>query len=319
MTEEKINSFAHTPVLLEEVMSFLRPAHDRAECLLVDGTVGEGGHSEEFLKRFSKMKIICVDADKHQITTAAERLKKYLPRVRFVKSRFSDFFNNYDVKGNPRPDRILLDLGISMFHFKESGRGFSFQKDEKLDMRLSNETKKTAASIINNESEQEIARILFEYGEERASRRIARAIVEARKQSPIKTTTQLAGIVKKAVGQAGKSKINPATKTFQALRIAVNHELEELKAGLEKGFSILSDHGRMGVISFHSLEDRIVKWFFKDKARECICPSNVPICQCRGKKELVELTKKPIVPGSAEMKSNPASRSAKLRVVEKCL
>ncbi|RPJ05771.1 MAG: 16S rRNA (cytosine(1402)-N(4))-methyltransferase RsmH [Spirochaetaceae bacterium] len=328
--EETRNDIYHTPVLLEEVLTWLAPdavpdntAGAGVPCVVVDATAGEGGHSEAFLSRFPQTKLYCVDADSRQIREAEKRLSGFGNRARFFNCLFSGFFENYDSQGLSNPDRILMDLGISMYHFKGSERGFSFAADEPLDMRISDTLTKTAADIVNREREEEIARILFEYGEERASRKIARAIVLARKQAPLKTTKELAGLVARVLGKgqghAPRSRIHPATKTFQALRIAVNRELEELEQGLAAGFSVLKPSGKIGVITFHSLEDRIVKRFFQAKQRGCTCDPETPMCQCGGKKECTILTKKPVTASDEEIRKNPASRSAKLRVAEKCL
>lgn len=328
--EETRKDIYHTPVLLEEVLTWLAPdaaAGADAPCVVVDATAGEGGHSEAFLSRFPRTKLYCVDADSRQIREAEKRLSGFGNRARFFNRLFSSFFNNYDSLELSSPDRILMDLGISMYHFKGSERGFSFAADEPLDMRISDALTRTAADIVNREREEEIARILFEYGEERASRKIARAIVLARKQTPINTTRELAALVTRVLGRAqgsgrgsgSRPKIHPATRTFQALRIAVNSELEELEQGLAAGFSVLKPSGRMGVITFHSLEDRIVKRFFQAKQRGCTCDPETPMCQCGGKKECTILTKKPVPASEGEIRRNPASRSAKLRVAEKCL
>ena len=317
------STFAHTPVLLGEVLDFLKPettcSDPDARCIMVDGTCGEGGHAEAFLSRYNNICLLCVDADKEQITSARERLQRFGSRVKLFTMWFADFFADYHKYNSKLPDRILLDLGISRFHYEKSGRGFSFQKDEYLDMRLDKERKHTAYDIVNKASEQELINILREYGEERFANAIAKAICRERKNMRIRTSAQLARIVSKAVPQQSqKRRIHPATKTFQALRIAVNGELSELERGLAAGFAVLKKGGRIAVISFHSLEDRIVKRFFKGKNKSCTCPPEWPICRCRGEKELILLTKKPITPGNAEVRANPAARSAKLRVVEKC-
>ncbi|MBN1799253.1 MAG: 16S rRNA (cytosine(1402)-N(4))-methyltransferase RsmH [Spirochaetales bacterium] len=313
----------HTPVLLGEVLDLLKPAavgnKPASQSVMVDGTCGEGGHAEAFLSRYANLILLCVDADKEQIESARRRLKKYGSRVELFTMWFSDFFSDYHAYNRKLPDRILLDLGISRFHYEKSGRGFSFQRDEYLDMRISKELKQTAYDIVNKAVEQELVNILREYGEERFAYAIARAICRERKSKPVRTSVQLAQIVSNAVPrQSSKRRIHPATKTFQALRIAVNGELNELEKGLAAGFTLLKKGGRFAVISFHSLEDRIVKRFFKSKNKSCTCPPEWPICQCRGEKELILLTKKPITPGDTEVRANPAARSAKLRVVEKC-
>jgi 16S rRNA (cytosine1402-N4)-methyltransferase len=321
MGETGRNHYIHEPVLVNEALDLLGPGDGGAgECVMVDATAGEGGHSEAFLTRFPAMFLYCVDADAEQLARATERLAGFQGRVQFFHLWYSDFFKRYTSLAEKLPDRILFDLGISSYHYEESGRGFSFQKAETLDMRLDASLPRSAKDIVNRLPEKELADILFSYGEERYSRTIARAVAAARKAAPIETTVMLAKIIWDAVPREYRQRrIHPATKTFQALRIAVNEELKELQAGLEKGFLVLKPKGRMGVISFHSLEDRIVKRFFQEKNKTCTCPPDLPICQCRGKRELVLVTKKPVTAGEDERKKNPRSRSAKLRVVEKCV
>jgi 16S rRNA (cytosine1402-N4)-methyltransferase len=317
------DKISHTPVLLDEVLEFLKPqaTDDKisSRSIMVDGTCGEGGHAEAFLSRYENLMLLCVDADSEQVECASQRLERFGSRVKFYTMCFSEFFLHYHLYNRRLPDSILLDLGISRFHYEKSGRGFSFQKDEYLDMRINKNLKQTAYNIVNKASEQELIGILREYGEERFAYAVAKRICRERKAKRIVTSLQLARIVAGAVPRPySKKKIHPATKTFQALRIAVNSELSELEKGLAAGFKVLKKGGRFAVISFHSLEDRIVKRFFISKNKSCTCPPEWPICQCRGEKELILLTKKPIVPREKEVKTNPAARSAKLRVVEKC-
>ncbi len=319
LTDSTQNNHAvHTPVLLSQVLEFLRPA-SAGKTVLVDATCGEGGHARAFLERYPNMLLLCVDADKDQIVSAADRLQQYGARVRLFTMRFSEFFKNYTEYYRRKPDRILFDLGISRFHYEKSGRGFSFRRDEYLDMRIDETRPRTAYDIINTASREELTGLLREYGEEAHAFSIARAICTRRKKQPLRTTAELAELIIHAVPPAYRHRrIHAATKTFQALRIAVNAELAELEEGLGLGFDRLGAGGRMAVISFHSLEDRIVKHFFKEKNKACTCPPEWPICQCRGKKELVLLTKKPVTADENELRINQAARSAKLRVVEKC-
>jgi 16S rRNA (cytosine1402-N4)-methyltransferase len=235
--------------------------------------------------------------------------------VRLVKSGFADFFE----RGELRPERILMDLGVSMFHFEQSGRGFSFRSEEPLDMRLDSGGGRTAAELLQGAEEGELARLLEAFGEQPRARHIAAAIVRHReRQGPITSSGQLARIVAAAAGpEARRGRTHPATRTFQALRIAVNDELGELARGLPAALRGLAEGGRMGVIAFHSLEDRMVKRFFRERARACTCPPEWPICQCGGKSQLALLTRKPVSATEAERRANPASRSARLRVVEK--
>lgn len=307
----------HTPVLLEETISYLEPRADGE--LMVDATLGEGGHSFAFLSRFPSLKIIGVDADPDIQAIARERLAQFGERIHFYNGWSHDFFADLprDIK---RPDTILIDLGVSLFHYEKSGRGFSFRKDEELDMRIDPTSGSSAADLVASMKETDLANLIFNNAEERLSRRIARAIVEARGRSRITTTAALAAIVENAVPAAyRRGPIHPATRTFQALRIAVNGELDRLEELLEAALRALEVGGRMGVITFHSLEDRIVKNFFREKNKDCTCPPEAPICTCGGRRSVKLLTRKAVPPTIEEIRANPPSRSAKLRVAEKLL
>jgi 16S rRNA (cytosine1402-N4)-methyltransferase len=309
--------FVHTPVLLEETLSYLAPGD--ASGLMVDATMGEGGHSFAFLSRFPNLRVIGVDADREIQEKARERLKEFGNRVHFYTGWSQAFFAGYPSELK-RPDVILADLGVSLFHYEESGRGFSFRKDEALDMRLDPSGGLSAADLLARLPEKELADLLYQNGGERYSRRIARAIVEERRRSPIRGSAALAELVERASPASYRhGPIHPATRTFQALRIAVNGELSRLPDLLEGALRVLEPGGRLGIISFHSLEDRIVKTFFREKNKNCTCPPESPICKCEGRRSVTILTKKGIVPGSAELEQNPPSRSARLRVVEKVL
>jgi len=239
------------------------------------------------------------------------------PTASILNLWFNLIFKEYPADLD-RPDTILFDLGVSMFHFESSGRGFSLMRDEPLDMRLSDDLETSAADIVNDYPEAALAKILYEYGEEGRSRKIARTIVGRRQRSRIETTGELAEIVATAIPpQYRHGRIHPATRTFQALRIAVNGELVRLDAALSAAIGVLRVGGRIGVISFHSLEDRIVKNTFRERNKECTCPQDQPICNCGGRRILEVLTKKPVTAGEDEIGSNPASRSAKLRVAVK--
>ncbi len=286
----------HVPVLYKEVLNYLIPANDLS--LMVDSTLGEGGHSELFLKKYKNIHIIGLDADSEIQSRAQERLSEYKDRIVFKNDRFDHFWKNYL---GPDVDIILFDLGISVYHYKISKRGFSFLLEENLDMRLDRNDSLNAEYIVNNYDEVHLADIIYKYGEERYSRRISRAICTYRKNKKIKKTSELADIIYKAVPKDYKHlKNHPATKTFQALRIEVNDELNRLSEGLKYSIRHLNSNGLLGVITFHSLEDRIVKNFFKENVDS-----------------LEILTKKPIVPSDAEILSNPPSRSAKFRVVRR--
>lgn len=330
-------SIVHVPVMLEEILTHLVPP--RPDALMLDCTLGEGGHAEAFLARYPELVYVGIDADPRIQEKARERLARFGDRVSFRLGYFDDILTEHklDVELRPsdargvrslRPDLVLFDLGLSMHHFAESGRGFGFAKDEALDMRLSPEAPMSAADILATESEEEIARIIFEYGEERLSRRIARAIVEARRAGGVATSGRLAEVVWAAVPPAYRhGRIHPATRTFQALRIAVNDELGRAERGIGLAAKLLVPGGTIAVISFHSLEDRIVKTLFRELAGKSASePRSTsgstsererPISQMTGDATFDLVTKKPIVPSDEEIARNSASRSAKLRVARK--
>jgi 16S rRNA (cytosine1402-N4)-methyltransferase len=303
----------HQAVMSEEVLACMVPPENGG--LLIDATLGEGGHAEAFLKRYPRLSLVGVDADASILEVARERLRPYADRTRLVNAWYGAFLEPYD--GLPAA-LILMDLGVSRYHYEASGRGFSFDRDESLDMRLGADTPVTAADLVNGSEPSELTDILFRYGEERNARAIVARIVRERARAPITSASRLAAIVAGAVPpQFRHRRIHPATRTFQALRIAVNRELEQLETGLAAAVRILAPQGRIGVITFHSLEDRIVKRYFREKSRECTCPPEWPICQCGGKAELRLVTGKPLTASEEEVTRNPASRSAKLRVAEK--
>jgi 16S rRNA (cytosine1402-N4)-methyltransferase len=307
----------HTPVLLEEAIQYLAPRN--AGELMADATLGEGGHSYAFLSRFPDLKIIGIDADPAIQDIAKERLEEFGERVHFYSGWAQTFFASYPEELK-RPDTILIDLGISRFHYEKSGRGFSFRNDEPLDMRLDRSSGLNAADLVARLPENELADLLYNNAEERYSRRIARAIVGARKQGAVSSSRALAELVEQAAPPSYRNgPVHAATKTFQALRIAVNGELSRLNDLLEGALRVLEPGGRMGVISFHSLEDRIVKAFFRFKNRDCTCPPEAPICRCEGCRAVNILTPKGIAPTEEEKRANAPSRSARLRVVEKVL
>lgn len=305
---------AHTPVLPEQVCSYLSPSED--DQLMVDATVGEGGYGELFLSRFPTLRMVGVDADAAILRIARERLARFGGRISFVHEWFDAFFADYPLE--ERPHRILFDFGISMHHFERSGRGFSFHGDEPLDMRLNLESDTTAADIVNETEETELADLLYNLANERYSRRIARRIVETRTGKRIETAGELADIVRGAVPPAYRhGRIHPATRTFQALRIQVNDELARIQRGLRAALSVLRPDGILAAISFHSLEDALTKRSFRQWSTGCTCPPGVPMCTCGGVREVTILTRKPVRPDPEEIERNPASRSARLRVVRK--
>ncbi len=309
----------HTPVLLEECLAYLSPVGETYEksAFMIDSTLGEGGHSNAFLSKFPNLRILGLDRDKTIQSRARERLSVYGERMDFYNGWFNEFYASYP-EDKEKPDLILFDLGISVYHYEKSGRGFSFRYDEKLDMRLNSEEGESAADIVNNWREENLANMIYLYSDEKFSRRIARAICEARSSGKIESSKQLADIIYNAVPSNYKhGPIHPATRTFQALRIAVNSELKRLPEALHDAFNVLEVGGKMGVITFHSLEDRIVKNYFRNLGKKCVCPAQQAKCTCGGRECAEILTRKPVEPTSEEIKTNSPSRSAKLRVVRK--
>jgi 16S rRNA (cytosine1402-N4)-methyltransferase len=303
----------HKSVLLAETVELLKPSGKK---VFVDATLGLGGHAEAILSAGENVEIIGIDQDAEAISLAKERLAKFGGRVRIFHANFSEI---KQIAGDEKVDGVLADLGVSSLQFDSAERGFSFRFDAELDMRMDKDSDtETAAELLENLSETEIADLIYKFGEERNSRRIARRIVWKREiGEPIRTTKELAETVEKAVGKRGKDKIHPATRTFQALRIAVNGELDILEDFIRDAVDILKKNGRLALITFHSLEDRIVKRIFQKLAGKCVCPPRLPQCQCGAKKEIEILTRKPIVPSAEELLENPRARSAKLRVCRK--
>ena len=304
----------HIPVLVREVLATLNPQPGQ---WLIDGTVGTGGHARAILEATAPDgRLLGLDADPAALEVARHNLKTYGERVHLVHANFADLAEVAHRYGFFPVHGILLDLGVSSLQLETAERGFSFQAEGPLDMRYDPRLSITAYTLINDLSEEELAELLYRFGEERRSRVIARAIKQA---WPITTTTQLAEVVTRAVGGRRGARLHPATRTFQALRIAVNNELEALMRALDAAVSLLSPGGKLAVISFHSLEDRIVKGFFAREAKDCICPSTpYPVhCTCGHRATLRVITKKPIVARSEEIKMNPRARSAKLRVAER--
>lgn len=276
----------------------------------IDGTLGGGGHAMGILEKSSPAgRLLGIDADPTAIAISMERLAEYGPRITLVNANFSRLVEIASQYGFRPADGILLDLGLSSLQLASVERGFSFQLEGPLDMRFNPCQGKPASELVNGLSASELADVLYRYGEERRSRRIAQAIVAAR---PIHTTRQLAEVVAEAVGRRGK--IHPATKTFQALRIAVNDELSALREALPQAVELLAPQGRLVVISYHSLEDRLVKQFYRQESQDCICPPEVPVCRCDHRATLEITTKKPITPSELELKANPRCRSARLRI-----
>lgn len=302
----------HLPVMPEEVLELLRVSRGG---LYVDCTLGLGGHTEAILSASDRTRVIGIDQDDDALLLARERLDRFGERVRLVKSNFSEIKEVL----SEEPDGILTDLGVSSLQLDSATRGFSFRFDAPLDMRMDPASGgRTAAELLEELDETEIANIIYQYGEERHSRRIARRIIEKRKAGePVTTTTELAELVKRSVRFNPKDKIHPATRTFQALRIAVNGELEILEKFIFDAADILKTDGVLAIITFHSLEDRIVKQTFQRLAGKCICPPRQPQCTCGARKTVAIATKKPIIPTEDEQRENPRSRSAKLRACRK--
>ena len=307
----------HKPVLLDETIQALQPTPNG---VYIDGTIGAGGHAEAILKASTPGgRLFGFDRDESALALAKQRLADYGNRVRLFHSNFDQLEQAAEIYQIPPADGILLDLGVSSMQLDQPDRGFSFQVDAPLDMRMDRTLQQTAADLVNTLSQTELADLIYQCGEERRSRRIAKAIVEAR---PILGTKALADIISKATYTGGgrtrrkKSKIHPATRTFQALRIAVNDELGSLERVLPQTIRLLKPAGRLAVISFHSLEDRIVKLYFQQESQDCICPPEQIICTCGHRATVRVITRKPIGPTSKEIDENPRARSAKLRVVE---
>lgn len=305
---------AHKPVLLDEVLQILLATGGG---VFVDCTLGLGGHTEAILNSSPSSKVIGIDRDTDALRSARERLAKFGDRVRFVQSNFSDI--GEIVAGEAgQISGIVADLGVSSMQLDSETRGFSFRFDAPLDMRMSLDDGQTVAELLAETDEKELADIIYRYGEERHSRRIAKWIVERRENGePITTTLELAELVRRAVRTSAKDKTHPATRTFQALRIAVNGELEILERFVFDAAELLKTTGTLAVITFHSLEDRIVKHAFQRLAGRCDCPPRLPTCVCGAKKTVEILTKKPILPSEDEKQDNPRSRSAKLRACRK--
>jgi len=305
----------HVPVMAQEVMDYLVTG---TEGVYLDCTIGGGGHAKKILEATSPHgRLVGIDVDPQAIELARENLSSYKDRVLLIHGNFADLDQILSQHGISEIDGILADLGASSFQFDTPDRGFSFRYCGPLDMRMDKTSGHPVLEDLNRMDASELADIIRGFGEERWAKRIAERIVEARRRSPIKTTTQLADIINNSVPRGAFRNINPATRTFQALRIYKNRELENLKRGLEQAVPLLRTSGRLCIISFHSLEDRIVKRTFRELERGCICPPSAPICVCGRKPTLKILTKRPVTPQGEEIRANPRCRSAKLRVAAK--
>jgi len=304
----------HVPVLVEEVLDGLRI---RQGGVYLDGTVGAGGHCAAILTRCLTARVIGMDRDRAALEMAGRKLEEFRERVILIHGNFRNLDEALDTRGVKDIDGIILDLGVSSMHLDLAQRGFSFSRNGPLDMRMDPEEGQPASQIVNNWEAGDLARLLSKYGEEKRARDIAAAIVRARKEAPILTTERLAGIVAGVPGMGRMRNIHPATRTFQALRIQVNEELEALEEAIPKGIDRLNPGGRVAVISFHSLEDRIVKRGFRKAQDPCRCPRSLPECVCGLKSLGHVVTKRPVLPSEGEKEKNPRSRSAKLRIFEK--
>lgn len=308
--------FAHVSVLLKETIEQL---NIRPDGIYVDGTLGGGGHAYEVCKHLSdKGRFIGIDQDADAILAAGERLKEFGDRVTIVRSNYCNMRMELQKLGIDRVDGILLDLGVSSYQLDTAMRGFTYREDAPLDMRMDQRQNKTARDIVNGYSEAELYRVIRDYGEDKFAKNIAKHIVAAREKKPIETTGELSEIIKGAI--PAKVRMNgghPAKKTFQAIRIELNRELEVLKDSLDDMIDLLNPGGRICVITFHSLEDRIVKTIFRTNENPCTCPSNFPVCVCGNKPKGRLAVKKPIVPGEEELEENKRSKSSKLRVFER--
>ena len=308
--------YTHKPVLLDACIQAL---NIRPDGIYVDGTLGRAGHSMEIARRLTTGRLICIDRDQAAIDAARVRLAPWLDRVTLVRSNFSELGEILSGAGVSGADGMLFDLGVSSPQLDDASRGFSYMQDAPLDMRMDTAAPLTAYEVVNAWSQEELRRILYEYGEERYAPAIAKAIVRARETAPVKTTLELVEVIKSAMPPAAlREKQHPAKRSFQAIRIAVNGELDALPPMLRAAVDGLNPGGRLAVITFHSLEDRIVKRTLADLARGCTCPPDFPVCVCGKKPRVRLLNRKPITAGSAELADNPRARSAKLRTAEKC-
>ena len=308
-------TFGHRPVLLDECIEAL---NIRPEGVYLDGTLGRAGHSEQIARRLKTGRLICVDRDGAALQAARERLAPWMDRVELVHSNFDRVDEILDRLSLPGADGMLFDLGVSSPQLDDGSRGFSYMQDAPLDMRMDREESLTAGDIVNGWPREELERIIARYGEERYAARIAGAILRRREDRPIRTTLELVEIVKGAMPpKALREKQHPAKRTFQAIRIAVNDELGCVERMIQRAVPRLNRGGRLAVVTFHSLEDRIVKTGLAEFARGCTCPPDFPVCVCGRTPQIRLVSKKPVLPGERELEENPRARSAKLRIAEK--
>ena len=315
MEEKEEKDYGHKPVLLEECLEGLAI---RPEGTYVDGTLGRAGHSLEIVRRLTTGQLVGIDRDETALAAAEERLADYRERVTLIHGNFQELGSLLRDNGIDGADGMLFDLGVSSPQLDEPERGFSYLRDAPLDMRMDRTEGLDAGQVVNTWSYEELRRVLYEYGEERYAPQIARAIVRRREERPIERTAELADIIRSAMpGKALREKQHPAKRSFQAIRIAVNDELTAAQRVIDQAVPRLAKGGRLCVITFHSLEDRIVKNGFGTFAKGCTCPPDFPVCVCGKKPTLKSVSKKPVLPSQKELEENPRSRSAKLRIAEK--
>ena len=308
-------TYTHRPVLLDECIEGLNIKPDG---IYVDGTLGRAGHSAEIAKRLTTGHLYCIDRDMAAIEAAREKLSTWMDRVTLIHGNFTDLESQVEEAGAAKADGMLFDFGVSSPQLDDAERGFSYMQDAPLDMRMDQSQALTARTVVNEWSQEELKRILYQYGEERYSPAIAGAIVRAREQSPIETTFQLVEVIRSAMPAAAlREKQHPAKRSFQAIRIAVNDELTAAEKVVAQAVNRLGPGGRLCIITFHSLEDRIVKLGYGALAKGCTCPPDFPVCVCGKKPEIELVNRKPILPTEKELEENPRSRSAKLRIAEK--
>ena len=313
--ETKKIEFSHRSVLLDECMDGLDIKPDG---IYVDGTAGGAGHSSEIAKRLESGRLVAIDQDETAVAVATERLNALSKNTTVIRSNFCELASVCQSLGIDEIDGVLLDLGVSSYQLDTAERGFSYSADAPLDMRMDNRCSLSAYEVVNSYSEQELKRILYDYGEERFAPAIASAIVKRRESRPIETTAELSDIIKYAIPPAAREGgHHPAKRSFQAIRIEVNRELDVIEPAIRGAVEMLRSGGRIAIITFHSLEDRIVKQAFASLASGCTCPKDFPICVCGNKPKVRLVNRKPILPSKAELEENPRSRSAKLRVAEK--
>jgi len=313
---QEVGNITHKSVLLKESIEYLRPIEDG---VYIDATLGLGSHTRHLLESTNlRSRVIGFDVDEEAITIARDRLSEFKDNVHFMNRNFYEIDTISSELKLTEVDGIIADLGMSSYQLEHSNRGFSFMRDEPLDMRMDAKLQFTAYDLVNEMSFEELSNLLRDYGEESFSKKIARSIIKSREQKPLQTSKELAALISNSIPRKFHPKrIHPATKTFQALRIAVNNELENLRIFIEKAVKLLKAGGRLVIISFHSLEDRIVKNYFKNLHSSCICPPDLPICSCEKESTVKIITRSPVTAGEEEMLENPRARSSKMRVVER--